>query len=211
MDLNFFSIFNKLRENKLWWVDVVFYFIISSLIATIFCYLIFTAKVYFQKVGITDFKAKLLTVGTDEQKSMEKQIFDYQKKISDYAPLVNEHRVFSNVLSYLEQNTLPNVWFSRFNMTGKNADIILSGETDNVEIFSRQTSIFEQSENFSKITILNSTLGDKNRINFNLDLSLDPKIFAFVPTSSSENTGNSNINTKTIIPIEENPFFVPSQ
>ncbi|MBI3631617.1 MAG: hypothetical protein HY219_02005 [Candidatus Staskawiczbacteria bacterium] len=184
MDFNFFSIFNKLRENKLWWVDVVFYFVISSLIATILCYLIFAIKIYDQKKKIEDFRVSLATVGTDEQKDMEKQIFDYQKKISDYSPLIKEHRVFSNIFAYLEKNTLPNVWFSRFNMEGKDANIILSGETENSEIFSRQISIFEASEYLTKITVLGSMLGDQNKTNFNLVLSLDPKIFSFAPKST---------------------------
>lgn len=180
MDLGIISIFNKLRENKLWWVDVVFYFIISSLIATIFCYLIFVAKIYFQKASIKDYDVSLTTVGTDEQKGMEKQIFDEQKRINDYVPLVQDHRISSNILVFLEKNTLPSVWFSRFSMGGANADITLSGEAESVEIFSRQVSIFEESEYLTKITVLGSTLGEQNRISFNLVLSLDPKIFAFI-------------------------------
>ncbi len=186
MDFNIFSIINKLKENKLWWVDVVFYFIISSLIATILCYLIFTAKVYFQKTKIEDFKVSLATVGTDEQKVMEKQVFDYQKKINDYVPLVQNHRIFSNILAYLEQYTLPSVWFSRFSMAGKDADIVLSGETESTETFSRQISVFETNEYLTKITVLGSILGGQNRNNFNIVLSLDPKILDFIkkPTST---------------------------
>jgi len=185
-----FSIFSKLRENKLWWVDVVFYFMISSLIATIFCYLIFAAKVYFQKESIGDYDLSLATVGTEEQKAMEKQIFDYQKKINDYDPLIKNHKIISNILAYFEQNTLPEVWFSRFSMTGGDANIILSGETENVETLSKQISVFEASEYLNKITVLSSVLGLENRTDFNVILSLDPKIFNFVsetiPTSGVE-------------------------
>ncbi|MEK7541131.1 MAG: hypothetical protein AAB529_02775 [Patescibacteria group bacterium] len=175
-----FSIFSKLRENKLWWVDVVFYFIISSLIATILCYLIFAVKINSQKAGIKNFEISLATVGTDKQKEMEKQIFEEQKKINDYIPLIKDHRVSSNILAFLEQTALPAVWFSRFNMGGNDADIILSGEAESVEIFSRQVSVFEESEYLTKITVLGSTIGEQNRINFNLVLSLDPKIFSFI-------------------------------
>ena len=180
MDFNFFSIYNKLKENKLWWVDVVFYFIISSLIATILCYLIFSVKIYSQKARIEELQIKLVGVGTEEQKEMEKQIFDYQKKMNDYVPLLADHKIFSNILAYLERDTLPNVWFSRFSMGGGEADIMLSGETESVEAFSKQVSVFEASEYLTKITVLGSILGDENRINFNLALSLDPKILAFV-------------------------------
>lgn len=186
MDFSIFNIFSKLRDNKLWWVDVVFYFVISSLIATILCYLIFVMKINSQELSIEDYDKSLATVGTDEQKEMEKQIFEEQKRINDYAPLIKDHRIFSNILAFLEQNTLPNVWFSRFSLGGKDADITLSGEAESVEVFSRQISVFEGNEYLTKITVLGSTLGDQNRTNFNLVLSLDPKIFAFIIESTSE-------------------------
>lgn len=178
-----FSILSKLRDNKLWWVDAVFYFIISSLIATILCYLIFAAKIYLQKAKIEDYNVSLATVGTDEQKEMEKQIFDYQKKINDYAPLIKNHRIFSNILAYLEQNTLLNVWFSKFGI-GNDSDITIAGEAESMEIFSKQISVFETSEYLTQITVLSSTLGYQDRANFNIVLSLDPKIFTFIVKSA---------------------------
>ncbi|MBI1866390.1 MAG: hypothetical protein HY005_00950 [Candidatus Staskawiczbacteria bacterium] len=184
-----FGIFSKLRDNKLWWIDVVFYFIISFLIATISCYFIFAVKIYFQKENIKAYNVSLDTVGTEEQREMEKQVLDYQKKLNDYYPLIKNHRIFSNILTYFEQNTLPKVWFSKFSMNSKDVNIILSGETDSMEIFSRQVSVFEESEYFTKITVLGSTLGDKNKNSFNIVLSLDPKIFAFMqkPIIKTEN------------------------
>jgi len=186
MDFSILNVFKELRENKLWWVDVVFYFIISLLIATVFCYLIFIVKIYFQESKIKDFEASLATVGTDEQKEMEKQIFEHQKKINNYVPLIKDHRISSNVFAFLEQNTLPKVWFSRFSMGGKDANITLSGEAGSVEIFSRQISVLEESEYLTKITVLGTTIGEQDRINFNLALSLDPKIFTFVVEQDSE-------------------------
>lgn len=180
------SIFNKLRDNELWWVDVVFYFIISSLIATIICYLIFTVKIHFQKISIKNYEVSLATVGTDEQKEMEKQIFDHQKKISDYEPLIIKHRIFSNILAYFEQNTLPNVWFSKFGLVSQDSSIVLSGEAESIEVFSKQVSVFESSEYLTKINILSLASGNQNRTNFNINFSLNPQIFTFIQKPVSE-------------------------
>ena len=189
-----FGIFNKLRENKLWWVDVVFYFIISSLIATIACYFIFVAKIYSQKIGIKKFEESLATVGTDEQKDMEKQTFEKQEKINDYIPLIKNHRISSNIFAFLEQNTLPNVWFLRFSMGGKDANITLSGEAESVKVFSKQVSIFEENEYLTKVAVLSSSLGRQNRINFNLVISLDPKILTFMPATLENNIESQTEN-----------------
>jgi len=39
-----FSTIFQLRTKKFWWMDVIFYFVISLLIATALCYVIFLIK-----------------------------------------------------------------------------------------------------------------------------------------------------------------------
>ena len=39
-----FSVIFQLRTKKFWWMDVIFYFVISALVATVLCYLIFLIK-----------------------------------------------------------------------------------------------------------------------------------------------------------------------
>ena len=47
-----FSVIFQLRTKKFWWMDVIFYFVISLLIATLFCYVIFLTKNNFQREDI---------------------------------------------------------------------------------------------------------------------------------------------------------------
>lgn len=178
--INFFTLLSQMRERKLWWVDVALYFVISSFMATIACYFIFAVKVYRLEGEIRDNEAALATVGTDEQKEKEKKVFEYQKKINDFLPIIKDYKLLSNMLAFIEQNTLPKVWFSRFSMGGEGVDLILSGESDSAETLAKQIAILEGGEYFEKITVLSSTLGDEGRNNFNLSVSLDPKIL-FMP------------------------------
>lgn len=172
------GILNKLRDKKLWWVDVVFYFVISSLIAVIICYVVFAIKISLEKTNITALQAKLATVGTEQQKEMEKIVFEYQKKLNTYAPLIKNHKISSNIFAFLEQNTLPNVWYSRFSVASNGSDIVLSGEAGSVETLSRQTAIFEESEYLKNITVLGTAVGTEGRVTFNLSLSLNPNIIS---------------------------------
>ncbi len=180
------NIIYQLRDKKNWWVDVVFYFVISSLLATIICYVIFAIQIYIQNEKIKEVQVALTTVGTEQQKEMEKKVFEYQEKINDFSILINEHKITSNIFGFIEQYTLPNVWFSRFSIDEKQLAIVLSGETDDLETISRQVSTFEATEYVKKIDILNSQKGTQQKINFNISLSLDSKIFTFEPAALKE-------------------------
>lgn len=180
-----FSIFYQLRTKKIWWVDVVFYFVISLLISTVLCYLIFVFKIYLQKKEVKNLDAATETVGTDIQKDHEKIVFNYQKKINDYGFLVTDHKFISNIFSFLEKDTLPNVWFSKFSATAKQNKVDLSGEADNMDALSRQVATFEKNEFVKKVSLLGSNIGDLGKVNFNLGLLLDQKIFNYIPPPSS--------------------------
>ena len=182
-----FSTIFQLRTKKIWWVDVIFYFVISFLIAAVFLYLIFIIKNNIQRKEIKEQEIKLESVGTGEQKDYEKNVISYQKKISDFAKLFKNHEFTSNVFVFMEKETLPNIWFKQFNMSEKNSQLQLSGEADNMEAFSRQVAAFEKNEYVKSTDLLNSSLGESARVQFNLNLSLDPKVFNYI----SDNQGVS--------------------
>lgn len=180
-----FSIFYQIKTKKIWWVDVVFYFVISLLVSTVLCYLIFILKIYLQQQELKDLDQAILTVGTDAQKEQEKTVFNYQKKINDYAQLAENHKFASNIFSFLEKETLPNVWFSKFGMTVLQNQVDLSGEAENLDTLSRQTLAFEKNELVKKVSILTSNVGELGKVNFNLSLVLDPKIYSYIPVPAS--------------------------
>ena len=78
-----FSAIFQMRTKKFWWMDVIFYFVMSMLIATLLCYAIFSIKYNSNKEEIRKQDIALQTVGTDQQKEEEKQVINYQKKILD--------------------------------------------------------------------------------------------------------------------------------
>lgn len=174
-----FSIIYQLRTKKFWWMDVIFYFVLSLLIAAIFCYLVFVIKIAMQNKEIKDEVSALETVGTDQQKEYEGEVLLYQKKIADFVELFRNHEFASRVFGFIEQQTRPNVWFKRFNMDRKGGAVKLSGEADDMEAFSRQVAAFEKNEYVKKLNVLNSTVGESARVEFNLDVILDPKIFSY--------------------------------
>lgn len=177
-----FSAIFQLRTKKFWWMDVIFYFVISSLIATVLCYLIFLTKNSFQREDIKKEIVALQTVGTDQQKGYEKDVVDYRNKINDFSSLLKNHEFTSNVFAFVGAQTMPNIWFKQFGLDKKNNEAQLSGESDDMDAFSRQVATFEKNKYVKNIGILNSALGDSARIEFNINLALDRNILSYLPS-----------------------------
>ena len=174
MDLNSISKFTK---EKSLFSDIVFYVAISLLVSSILCYFIFVIKISSQKERVKVLEDSMLQIGTAEQKEKEAIIFKYQKKIADYTKFLNNHKSTSNVFAFLESQTLPEVWFSRINLSERENKIILTGESGNMDILSRQISTFEKNEFVKKISILNSSVWDSGKIKFSITVDLDPILF----------------------------------
>jgi hypothetical protein len=188
-----FSIISQLRTKKYWWMDVVFYLAISVLVATVFCYVIFLVKNDSQRKEIEEKTSALATVGTAQQKEQEQSVINYQKKILDFSGLIKNHYFASNVLAFMNAQTLPNVWFSQFSMDEKNSSVQLSGEASDVEAFSKQVAIFETNKYVKSIGTLSSSLGESSRIQFNLNLSLDKSIFNYLADISFVSAANNSV------------------
>ena len=187
--MNLGTIF-QLRTKKFWWMDVIFYFVISLLLATLFCWIIFLVKDSMIKKEIEDVSSALLTVGTQNQQDQEKDVIDYRNKINDFADLLKNHEFASNALVFIKRQTMPNIWFKQFGLSEKNAEVQLSGETDDMDSLSRQVANFEKNKYVKNIGNLNSSLGASARVAFNINLSLDKNIFSYLSdmTSISETT-----------------------
>ncbi|MCX6722703.1 MAG: DUF5018 domain-containing protein, partial [Candidatus Staskawiczbacteria bacterium] len=103
--------------------------------------------------------------------------------------------------------TMPNIWFKQFGLDKRNNIVQLSGESDDMDAFSRQVKIFEDEKNKKYVTNignLNSSLGESARVNFNTNLTLDKNIFSYLSSLPSivETTSPSD-GTIITPPIDE--------
>jgi hypothetical protein len=166
-------------------MDVIFYFVVSMLIATILCYLIFLVKDNFQSNDIRKEIQALNNVGTAAQKQQEQTVIGYQKKIADFTSLFKNHEFASNVFAFMQAQTMPNIWFKQFSLDEKGGTVQLAGESDNMDAFSRQVATFEKNKYVQSVGSLNSSLGDSARIQFNMSLALNQSIFGYISNPAS--------------------------
>jgi hypothetical protein len=181
-----FSLSFLLKDKRTVWVDVIYYLAISLLVASVFSWVIFLVKNYDLKKQVLAESTKLATVGTDDQKKYEDYVMGYQKKINDFNELFKNHEFASNIFVFMEKHTMPEIWFKQFTLDEKSGKIQMTGEAENMEAFSRQVADLEKSEYVRSVNVLNSSEGTFSKINFNLDLTLDQKIFGYVAAETGQ-------------------------
>ena len=180
--MDFKSIFQQ-ADRKYWWMDIIFYFTMSLLVATVLCYVIFWGKNGMQRSDIKKETLALATVGTDQQKEYEKQVMTYKSKIVDFATLFKNHQFASNVFAFMQNETMPNVWFKQFSLDEKGSQVQLSGEADDMDALSRQVGVFESNKYVKTLATLNSSLSSSAKIDFNINLVLDQSIFSYLSSA----------------------------
>ncbi len=120
---------------------------------------------------------KLAKAKTEEEIKLEKELSDYEKKIKDFSILIDQH-VFSSVaFEFIEKNTHPKVWFSKFDLNPKEGGVGLLGETENFVTLYQQVQIFKDNSSIKGINLDKIAIGKEGRIDFNLNLILDPDLF----------------------------------
>jgi len=175
-----FSVIFQLRTKKFWWMDVIFYFVISLLVSTVLCYFIFLFKNGMIEKQIANQMSSLQTVGTPQQKEHEAEVMMYQKKIGDFAIILKDHGFASNVFAFMQKQTMSSVWFSNFSLDRKGGSVNLSGESDDLDAFSRQVAILEKNKYVKSLGSVNSSLGQSARATFSLSITLDQSIFDYL-------------------------------
>jgi len=163
-------------------------------IVVLFAYAIFFSKTYIEQKKISTWDARSAALSAiPGQKAAENTITTYQKKLADYKTLSANHTISSHVFSFIEERTLPNVWFSSFSMAESIQELVVAGEAQDMTTLSKQTKLFEQSTQYIKtMSVLNADVGTDGKVKFTINLTLDPAIFNYgsvplPPKASSQN------------------------
>lgn len=124
-----------------------------------------------------DLEDKIAQVGTKNEKVIETQVLLDKQKIDDFAKVFADHQRTSNFFKFLEENSHPKVWFSKLELSSKDSQAVLTGETSNFETLGQQMVIFQNNELVKGVEITDLTINKNGRASFSFSILLDPKIF----------------------------------
>jgi hypothetical protein len=172
------NIIETIRNKQFWWGDVIYNLALTFILITVFAYVLFSYKIYLYNGQIDDVNKRISSYGTPEQKEYEKEIFAAKKKIDDFSSIIGDHKISSNILSFVQDHTISNVWFSNFDMSQTTDDLKLSVQAQNIDAVSKQILVFEQEDTYvKKVSLSGVSKSVDGGVSFSLDLLLEPKIF----------------------------------
>lgn len=120
-------------------------------------------------------------------------VLDFRLRLIMVSELLNKHIYWNNFFSFLEKNTLPNVFYQDF-IGDTNGDYILKARTDNFDSMAKQLKVFRQSPDVLEV----SSEGGEMVKN-------EPVI---IESSDEEQLDNQEVIVENIVPVTQLNFSI---
>ncbi len=172
-----FNIIPKKEIEKKPWLDWVFYFCLILLIISVLSYFVLEYSLKGAEAESKDLENKIFEQQNEENNQLKEKLILNQKKIDDFSVVLKEHKLTSQVFTFIQNSTHPEVSFMDFSFNSTNSSLILSGQASNFKTLGEQLLILQRQENIQNIELSNISLMEEGNIDFNLDIVLNPKIF----------------------------------
>jgi len=159
------------------WINILFYSSLVLLIITVLSIFIInqlqkSAFDVSQKLG-----EELKKVKSPERFDSANKLIGYQKKISDFSYLIQNHKLTSKLFTLLEKLSHPKVQFTNFNLQVDKTKVVLNGETDNFLSLGQQFLIFRAEPLIKEVNLSTVSIGDNGRIGFSFEITPSSEIF----------------------------------
>lgn len=159
------------------WQNILFYFSLVLLSVAVLAYFILVFSLKKAETTSENLEEILAKEKTVEEVVLEKEVFDYQKKIKDFSKLINLHLFSSNFFEFIEKNTHPQIWFSKLDLNPRKGEASLSGEAENFTVLHQQLQIFRADPKVLNLNLVKIAIGKEGGVDFGLNLGLDPSLF----------------------------------
>lgn len=159
------------------WQKILVFVSIFILLIFIVASLILISLEKKAKISLQDLDEKIFKARTPEIVSLEKEILNYQKEIKDFSQLIGQHLFPSKLFPFLEEKTHPRTFFSRIDSIPRDSKISLSGQTESFLTLGQQLLIFQSDSSVKDLNLSGVSITKEGKIGFDLEISLDPKIF----------------------------------
>jgi hypothetical protein len=127
------------------------------------------------KKAIAEKEAKALEVN-QAILERENELLPMKNKIEQYSKIISDHNSPLNVFTFLEENCLPEVWFSSFQFDTEKKTAILSGHAESFGVLEQQTDQLRIQSELLSVDITSVILDEDEEIDFKFSLIFNPSI-----------------------------------
>lgn len=117
---------------------------------------------------ITLLEEQLAKEKTPEELKLEKTVLNYEQKLKDFSSLIQSRENVLPFFAFLEENTHPAVFFTRFTLNAKERKLSLGGEALDFKTLDQQLAIFKTSEKVASAEVSDIAIGEKGKPTFQL-------------------------------------------
>ncbi|KKQ77234.1 MAG: hypothetical protein US98_C0009G0008 [Parcubacteria group bacterium GW2011_GWC1_38_6] len=174
------EIIPKKKERKsITLIGAIFYFSVILLLSIFLISLLLLGFQLTLNRNISNVKAKIDSVATPEDLMTERKVTLTQKKINDFAFLIDNHRSNEKFFASFEKLVHPKIFFSEINLRLEQGRATLSGKTDNFEILGQQFLILEKEGYIKSVVLSKSEIDKEGKISFVVEVSFDSNNFKY--------------------------------
>ncbi len=133
---------------------------------------------------IENLKAQLAEAGKNIDKDSINQMSEFSKKLSVARSIVDNHQVISGFLASLASSTVSTVSFYDFNyrtISPGELSVVMRGKAKDYASVALQEKTFLANQYWKSASFSNLNLTDGGSVNFEVAVSVDPKIAIYSP------------------------------
>ncbi|MDD5145526.1 MAG: hypothetical protein PHF44_01665 [Candidatus Pacebacteria bacterium] len=157
------------------WINILLYASIILLAVTLLSYAAFSFLIIQGNKSLKVVNDGL--VKTQDEMALENEVWGYKEKIDNFAILLKNHLLNSNLFSLFEKVSHPKIWISELDLKSKEGKIEFSGVSDDFKSLGQQLLILEKEDSFRGVNLTNVSFGKKEEIEFTFGSLLNPKLF----------------------------------
>ena len=102
----------------------------------------------------------------------EEKVFGVKNRLEDFTAIVERRKDMRPFLTFFEENTHPQVYFSQFSLHAKNGAVSVAGQADSFRALDQQIQIFKEHEQVEEMMLSSMGFGEKGRVTFGFELKL---------------------------------------
>ncbi len=158
---------------------ILFYssFILLLISISIYIFLVFTNSKLTKKIGGIE-KSTEQIEKSDSFKSGN-EVKELEKKMNSFSFILKKHSYPFQVFTMLENDTLPKVYFTKFDLNPGNLSLILNGSTNNFQTLGEQILIFKRDPLIKNVSLTSVRIMSLGMINFGFNISLSPQAIQY--------------------------------
>lgn len=122
-------------------------------------------------------KGEVVALATPQNKALEAKVATAQYQIGQFSNLLASHRQASKFFDLVQTIIHPEVVLTSFDLNMEENRAQLKGRAKNFQALGEQVLAFRQESKVKSAVLSDVFLDKKSRINFALDLDLDPGLF----------------------------------